>query len=490
MKRIGWMVFAGLLVVATAGAEVPPETAADILERRADRPLETTEATTSVTGDVPVAERLFFMSASDHVRCVRAIPDVTGDGKTEVVAGIDDSSSDNVFCLDGASSGAATVVWSRQPIGGVSNGSTTGDDAILAVSDLDGNGFPNVIVGTAWGGRSAHSLDGEDGAIGWTFDTYTTADSGWVYSVAELSDVNGDGVSDIAVGAGSYNDRVTLVSGASSGAATTLWAYFAGDVAYTVRSIGDVDGDGDDDVLAAIGEDIDRLICLDGTPPSAAGRLLWFYEPGVSVYAAGVLPDITGDGIDEALAVLWTTGGSAIRCVDGSDGSFIWASTDVNEYGMMVDILSDVTGDGYADVVVASWENAVIVLNGLTGALVWNTPVGTTNGGDVWTARAIGDLDGDGFEDVIAGSFDTNAYAMSGTSGEVLWTYPTGNRVYSVAPAGDLNGDGIPEVIVGNQNLSGSSQEVVHVLDGRAGSVIFIDGFESGDGSAWDTVSP
>ncbi len=133
----------------------------------------------------------------------------------------------------------------------------------------------------------------------------------------------------------------------------------------------------------------------------------------------------------------------------------------------MVDILDDVTGDGHDEVIVASWENAVIVLNGLTGAQVWKTTVGTLNGGDVWFVHSIDDLNADGFQDVVAGSFDTYAYGMDGTDGDVLWSYPTGNRVYSIYPVGDLNGDGTPEVVVGNQNPSNGSQllEVVHVLD-------------------------
>ena len=112
----------------------------------------------------------------------------------------------------------------------------------------------------------------------------------------------------------------------------------------------------------------------------------------------------------------------------------------------------DITADGHDEVIVASWENAVIVLDGLTGAQLWKTTVGTANGGDVWTARAIDDLNRDGVHDVIAGSFDTNVYAMDGKSGDVLWTYPTANRVLSVYPVGDLTNDGIPEVAVGTQN--------------------------------------
>lgn len=478
-----------LLVVSMATAETSPETTTEILRARAETPV-AAPLVPSAPFDAPVADRLFFMTAADHVRCVRSISDVTGDGRNEIIVGIDESQSDNVFCLDGASSGAATIVWSRLPVSGASNGSPTGDDAILAVSDLDGNGYPNLVVGTAWGGRSAHDLDALDGSVEWTFDTYQTTDSGWVYSLAELDDSTGDGVAEIVFGAGSDNDSVTLVDGASSGAATALWQYFAGDAVTTVRSIGDVNGDGHDDVLAAAGEDIDRLLCLDGATTNPNGHLLWSYNPAAPLYAAGVLPDITGDGIAEALAVLWVGDGSAVRCVDGSDGTFLWESADVNDAGMMVDILADVTDDGYEEIVVASWENAVTVLNGLTGALVWKTAVGTTNGGDVWTARAIDDLDGDGFEDVIAGSFDTFVYAMSGIDGAVLWTYATGNRVYSVFPAGDLNGDGISEVVVGNQNLSGSSLEVVHVLNGGAAAEVFIDGFEDGLLSAWSASFP
>ena len=127
------------------------------------------------------------------------------------------------------------------------------------------------------------------------------------------------------------------------------------------------------------------------------------------------------------------------------------------------------------------------MLEGKDGAEIWKTTVGTTNGGDVWTARGIADLDGDGINDVVAGSFDLHAYAMSGVDGSILWSYNTGNRVFSIAPAGDLDGDGSPEVVVGTQDTS--SSVVVYVLKGGEGA-LFADGFESGNTSAWSTVSP
>jgi hypothetical protein len=258
-----------------------------------------------------------------------------------------------------------------------------------------------------------------------------------------------------------------MIDGSSTYApATVLWQFQAPDAVYSVRDIGDVNSDGAHDVLAAAGDYADVIYCLDGGTTQPTGDVIWQFSPNGSVYACGVLPDITGDGINEALAVLWISDGTAIRCLSGASGSPVWESSEVYDYGMAVDIIEDVTGDGHDDVVVASWANAVHVISGIDGRLVWKTTVGTLNGGDVWTARAIDDLNGDGRQDVIAGSFDYNVYAMDGDSGEIFWDYDTGNRIYSVYPVGDLNNDGRPEVVAGTQDTT--NNQLVRVLEGDA----------------------
>jgi outer membrane protein assembly factor BamB len=413
---------------------------------------------------------LFSMVGADNAECVRSTPDVNGDGLDEVLVGIGTSGGDNLFCLDGASSGTASVLWQLQTNGGLSGGSCYGDQSIVPSSDSEGSGDANILVGTAWGGRTAYDLDTLAGAEVWRFDTYQGVASGWVYSLCEISDVTGDGVPEAAFGVGSDGDALILVDGASSGPqADVIWRYQAADAVYSVRNLGDVNADGSDDVLAAVGDNGDVLVCLEGDSSLPGGNVLWSYDPGigVGVFACGVLSDVTGDGVDEAVAVLWTTSGSAIRCLNGTNGALVWSSTDVSEYGMAVDQLEDVTGDGKNELVVSSWENAAIVLDGDDGALVWKSTVGTLNGGDVWTARAIDDLDGDGLQDVVAGSFDGNVYAMDGASGDVFWSYDTGNRVFSVYPVGDLDGDGRPEVAAGTQDTT--SNVVLVVLDGNAG---------------------
>ena len=471
LSRFAWLALLASPAIAQQAQRVgqaPDDEDATRLRERAERPVDAAPAAAaSAERAIGAGNLLFSMVGADNAACVRSIADVNGDGLDEVLVGIDESGTDNVFCLDGASSGAATVVWSLETSAGVSGGSPYGDQCLEVASDGDGNGKLNVLLGTAWGGRTAYELDGLAGATRWKFDTYLEPDSGWIYSLAEMSDVTGDGVTEVVFGTGSMLDRIYMVDGDSDGQATVLWSYAAPDATYSVRNLGDVNEDGDDDVLAAIGDNGDRLVCLDGGTSNPAGSVVWSYTPGTSVFACGVLPDVTGDGIDEAIAVLWTLDGSAIRCLNGATGGLVWSSTDVAEYGQMVDVLADVTGDGIDELIVSSWENAVQVLDGSDGTRVWKTTVGTTNGGDVWTARATPDLNGDGHEDVVAGSFDYHVYALDGDTGDVFWAYDTQNRVFSVHPVGDLNGDGRPEVVAGTQDTNNLT--VAYVLEGDAG---------------------
>jgi hypothetical protein len=485
-------VLAAPAITFAAPTLAPSLTNAEIAAARAERAPEPPRARPRALDVVPPGVVLFTANATNHVDIVRPVPDITGDGRDEILYGLRESNVPNVFLLDGASSGTATEVWSFMTTGGASNGYLYGDQCIVVSSDTDGNGYPNFLLGTAAGGRVAYAFDALAHQELWRFDTYLSPpDSGWIYSLAEMSDTTGDGVPEVAFGAGSFSDSLYDVDGASSGAASLLWRWQAPDAVVSVKNPGDADGDGDDDVVAAIGDTGHEVVALDGSPPSTAGAVIWTYPTGAgSVWSLGLLPDTTGDGVDEVLAAIWTTDGSAVRCLDGATGAQLWASTTVPDYAMTVEPIADVTGDGKADVVVGSWENAVQVLDGATGARVWKRTAGTTNGGDVWTVRAVGDLNGDGFPDVVAGSFDYFVYAYDGLNGWPFWSYSTGKRLYDVHGVGDLNGDGVPEVAASTQNLSGSSIPVVYVFDGDAGLNLpfFADDFENGAPVGWSSI--
>ena len=80
-------------------------------------------------------------------------------------------------------------------------------------------------------------------------------------------------------------------------------------------------------LLAAVIDDGNLVLCMDGGTTLPGGHVLWSYP--ADVYAVGVLPDVNADGIDEAIAVLWVSDGSAIRCLDGATGGLLWSSTTV-----------------------------------------------------------------------------------------------------------------------------------------------------------------
>ena len=408
------------------------------------------------------ANALWTHQALDNTACVRGLDDITGDGVADAISGHSVlGSGDNFFALSGASSGAATVAWSQETVGGASGGYFWGDECIVKASDFTGDGIGEVLVGLAGGGRTANCFDATDGSLVWQFNTYNETDSGWVYSIREMPDITGDGVPEVIFGCGSDNDSVYCIDGSSTGNnPTVLWSFKALDAVFTVTWVPDVSGDGKPDVIAGTGDNDDRIYCLR----SDTGTVVWTHSAGGSVMSIETIQDVSGDGVRDVVAALWN-GARTVTCIASNNGGVVWNRP--LGTGMKVAPLADVSGDGIDEVLVGTWDNAIVCVDGSTGAVRWSTPTGTTNGGDVWTIAAMPDVNGDGLEDVVAGSFDTYAYAVDGFDGSYIWEHATGNRVFSVSWTGDANGDGKPEALLGTQDTSNLT--VVHAIEGDSG---------------------
>ncbi|MCK5596336.1 MAG: PQQ-like beta-propeller repeat protein, partial [Candidatus Eisenbacteria sp.] len=232
------------------------------------------------------------------------------------------------------------------------------------------------------------------------------------------------------------------------------------DAVYQVARIGDVNGNGTDDVLVGTGDaNADYTYCIDGGSIGYPSYI-WRFYVGASTFSVAGTDDVNYDDVPDALVGTWDASGS-VYCVSGADGSEIWSyPVGTYQYVMRVIPIQDLNDDGPADVLVGSWDNAIICLDGRTGTELWNVPTGTTNGGDVWTIWPMGDVDYDGYADVIAGSFDLKAYCVSGRTGALLWDYTVGNRVYSVRSIGDVNSDQVGEALVGTQYYGGTGGKV------------------------------
>lgn len=194
---------------------------------------------------------------------ISAVGDLTGDGKTDLVAGAPSydlgavSGSGRVYRLSGGTNARTNLV---------SGGITLGDlgYAVSALPDLNGDGKSEIAVGEpGWNGSGANTgrvlaVSGAGGAI---LQTYTAGVAGdrYGFSVAGLHDIDGDGRGDLIIGAPGRDSpplfdvgAVYIVSGLLGTFLGSAGGYSNNDnMGFTVANAGDLNSDGFDDMLMA-----------------------------------------------------------------------------------------------------------------------------------------------------------------------------------------------------------------------------------------------
>ncbi|MBK7445963.1 MAG: FG-GAP repeat protein [Ignavibacteria bacterium] len=363
------------------------------------------------------------------------------------------------------------------------------------------------------GQKIIRNEDPEGDAMQERFFTGFAASDQFGYSVSSAGDVNGDGYSDLIIGA-PFNDagganagRAYIYYGGAiinSGVDLILTGLAAGDqLGFSVSTAGDANGDGYSDVIVsaplndAIGANAGRAYIYFGgsTMNNSADVILSGATAndqfGTSVSLAG---DFNGDGYSDVIvgANLNDAGGSnAGRAYIYYGGSVMNSVVDItltglaasDQFGLSVSTAGDINGDGYGDVIAGALLNdgggsnagrAYIYYGGSSpdntaDVLLTGAAVGDQFGISVSTA---GDVNGDGYSDVIAGANLNDvagtdagsAYIYFGGSipdntADVILSGVAGDRFgFSVSTAGDVNGDGYSDVIAGAlQNDAGGA---------------------------------
>ena len=337
--------------------------------------------------------------------------------------------------LRAASGDGSGLLWS---VGftelGLNNRSGVQPAGSIAVGDIDNDGRPEIIAGL-WndtmesGGLVAIN---HDGTVSWqssaTDGTYTVPrqfDFWW--GGPSLADLDGDGNSEIVVGARVFDAQGNL-----------LWN--GADAAGLQHDAG------------------------QGTNPRMSTGSDPLYTGMLSV-VADLDGTLNGQGRFTQEVV---TGRTTYR----SDGSVMWEADATMQDGFPA--VADFNHDGFPEVVVSS-RGTVRIHNGQTGAVIWSVSAPSTAGR--LGAPTIADMDGSALGDLEIGVAGKDEYivfkvdlSLNAPTYEAakLWGKATQDNSSNMTGSSvfDFEGDGKAEVVY-------NDEQYLRVYDGATGDVLF-----------------
>lgn len=296
--------------------------------------------------------------------------------------------------------------------------------------------------------------------------------------IEAAGDVNHDGITDVIAGAPGA-DKTYVYSGRDGGVLMTLYAHQEEELfGRKVSDLGDVDGDGHDDVLVgapqndAAGEDAGRAYVVSGQTGKTlltlsgeeAGDAFGSSVGGVFTDSHSLLVvGAPNAGPDDRGRVYVYRGLS-------EEPAFVIEADETGQMlgGMFISVVGDVNADGVPDIYASDWSNnargrstgRIYIHSGADGSrLLTLTGEGGGDGFGIGNADA-GDVDDDGHDDLIIGAWQHDGaapaggkvYLYSGADGSLLRAY-TGKVAgetfgFDATGLGDVNGDGIADFLV------------------------------------------
>lgn len=326
-------------------------------------------------------------------------------------------------------------------------------------------------------------------------------DTTMTFSSPRATDLNGDGIKDIILGAGAEQQTKVSAIAVDGEDGSLLWKKNADDELFTSAVFLDVNGDGTKDVI--IGGRTAELHCFNGKD----GSSIWEYFPYnkkktvdsgyYNFYQPQIIPDQNNDGVNDLLI---TNGGDKsksytdtvgrpagkIMVINGKNGNLMAKiRTPDKRETYMAPVVHDFNNDGKLQVIIGTGGETmsgalwVIDLEHVMKKKVDKaTQLLFTGKKGFIPPPCIANLNGDGYDDLIVNAYNGDVIAFSGEDFSQLWRVDLQGYETQCTPAiGNFVGSHHPDVlaVLYKGNAPAFKDYIQLVINGRTGEIAWRD---------------